>query len=459
MEAKEIINIAFIIYQRNAADSELLIKCLKSIFLPDSYRAEIVTVTGDGGYGMAYNAGMRKSQAKYKFYISENTRIIDSEWIVRVINTFVSNPAVAMIGVSGSKTIASDGVYVRNSKRLGHIKVDGIDLIWSKCPEGKYENALAIDSGCFATQYDISIDEKYSDEFLIGAVKAFDFRRRNLLSVVIGSSKCPIEYLKKDILVDGGELRRFKHDYLCNLKSLDLRRCACCGSVIEDYMPLRLYYTFENIKYDVPYREGEMCNVRHYQCPVCNASDRDRAYALWMRRNINSETTMRVLDVAPSGPLSAFIKREFPKSDYKSADLFMEGVDYKIDVMNMDAIQTASVDFFISSHVLEHVVDDIKAMSEFKRILNLKGCGIMVVPIVLGQEDIDEDPNCDNIAERWRRFGQNDHVRSYSHDGFVSRLKSVGLVVEEYGKEYFGDKEMYENALSDTSIVYVVRPA
>jgi hypothetical protein len=32
--------------------------------------------------------------------------------------------------------------------------------------------------------------------------------------------------------------------------------------------------------------------------------------------------------------------------------------------------------------------------------------GILVVPIVLSIDEIDEDPSVTDVAERWRRFGQ-----------------------------------------------------
>ena len=105
---------------------------------------------------------------------------------------------------------------------------------------------------------------------------------------------------------------------------------------------------------------------------------------------------------------------------------------------------------------MEHVNDDIKAMKEFVRILKPGGGGIMVVPIVIGLKTIDEDPNCTDIGERWRRFGQDDHIRKYSHDGFVERLRSVGFLVKEYGKEFFSNEDAYANALKDTMTVYVV---
>ena len=176
-----------------------------------------------------------------------------------------------------------------------------------------------------------------------------------------------------------------------------------------------------------------------------------------MKKILDANKKIRILDIAPRACLSDFVKKNFPLADYKTADLFMPDADYKLDIMDMKEISSGSIDFFICSHVLEHVADDIKAMRELKRILAKGGCGIVVVPLDLTKTEIDEDTTCTDIAERWRRFGQDDHVRAYSKAGFLQRLKSVGFTVEEYGKEFFGEKLMTENGLIESSVVYVVR--
>ena len=124
--------------------------------------------------------------------------------------------------------------------------------------------------------------------------------------------------------------------------------------------------------------------------------------------------------------------------------------------MDMKEIPSGSIDFFICSHVLEHVRDDIQAMRELKRILRPDGKGILVVPIDLDADSFDEDPDCEDIGERWRRFGQDDHVRRYTRETYLERLCSVGFHVTEIQKDYFGERSMRENDLLDTSTVYIV---
>jgi len=113
-------------------------------------------------------------------------------------------------------------------------------------------------------------------------------------------------------------------------------------------------------------------------------------------------------------------------------------------------------DFFICSHVLEHVQDDHKALSELYRILKPGGFGILMVPIILGLEKIAEDPFETDESERWRRFGQHDHVRVYSKEGFLKRARDAGFFIYQYGKEHFGERIFDQNGIANQSILYVV---
>jgi SAM-dependent methyltransferase len=148
--------------------------------------------------------------------------------------------------------------------------------------------------------------------------------------------------------------------------------------------------------------------------------------------------------------------REF---SYRTADLFMDAADDRVDITDMKVYPDASVDFFICSHVLEHVADDRKALGELRRILKPGGRGILVVPIVLTIDEIDEDPSVTDPAERWRRFGQGDHVRLYSKSGFLARVREAGFDVHQLGREHFGGETFERHGITEQSVLYVVEKA
>ena len=234
--------------------------------------------------------------------------------------------------------------------------------------------------------------------------------------------------------------------------------CACCGNEIKNYLPIDAGYMDTLKKFGVDFNFNyEMLNLREYSCPICYSADRERAIALVMKKILPADKKINILDIAPRQSITDFVKKNFPLANYKTADLFMENVDYQIDICDMKEIASGSIDFFICSHILEHVADDIKAMQELKRILSNDGCGIVIVPLNLNQLEFDEDPNCTDVGERWRRFLQDDHVRAYTKKVFLQRLESVGFTVEQYDKNFFGKDLMTENGLIENSVVYVVR--
>ena len=78
-----------------------------------------------------------------------------------------------------------------------------------------------------------------------------------------------------------------------------------------------------------------------------------------------------------------------------------------------------------------------------------------MVPIILTIDQIDEDPNVTDVAERWRRFAQDDHVRLYSKAGFIKRVKSAGFRVKQLGIEYFGVSAFKQYGITRKSVLYI----
>ncbi|MEJ7737935.1 MAG: methyltransferase domain-containing protein [Chitinophagaceae bacterium] len=237
------------------------------------------------------------------------------------------------------------------------------------------------------------------------------------------------------------------------------RFCNVCNHRFAGrFIPLPSFYIDNLKKYNCPYTydDSETLSYNEYSCPRCGASDRDRLYALFIDRNITGSRQYNLLDIAPAPALSTFLKNK-PNITYRSADLLNEQVDDQgLDIMDMKIYEDNSFDIFICSHVLEHVYDDRQAMRELLRVLKPEGFGIAMVPIVTTISEIEEDPDLQDVAERWRRFGQDDHVRVYSKQGYKDRLKESGFLVKEYGLEHFGRKVFTEHGIAFKSRLYIV---
>ncbi len=235
--------------------------------------------------------------------------------------------------------------------------------------------------------------------------------------------------------------------------------CPICNKRVAKFIPLPDLYIKNMEKYGYPYSldDAETLNWSAYSCPHCYASDRDRLYALYVTKRLmeSGATDISMLEIAPSRPLSEMLNKT-GKISLRTADLMMDAVDDRVDITDMNCYAEGAFDAFICSHVLEHVQDDLKALRELFRILKPGGWGILMAPIILALDKTDEDPLLEDKGERWRRFGQDDHVRIYSRSGFVERAEAVGFVVKQYGQKYFGADAFGKHGISDKSVLYVV---
>lgn len=235
--------------------------------------------------------------------------------------------------------------------------------------------------------------------------------------------------------------------------------CPTCDSRQIAFSPLPDFYREKAIRHGyVHFGKGEMTAIETYLCADCGASDRERLYSLWIDQQVEKgffSKNTRVIHFAPEAVLSSKLK-SLNIFDYKTADLMMGNVDYKVDIMNMQ-FEDESFDLFICSHVLEHVDSDDQAIKELYRITSPGGCGILMAPIIVGLERTLEDPEIKEEADRWKHYGQYDHVRLYAHNDYVNKLCKHNFRVEELGKAHFGEDVFISLGLKPTSILYVVR--
>ena len=163
-------------------------------------------------------------------------------------------------------------------------------------------------------------------------------------------------------------------------------------------------------------------------CPHCGSLERHRLLWLFMARKTDIFDGMQksILHVAPEPCIELKLKQRFMHSCYITADLFNPKAMVRMDITDIN-YSDDYFDVILCNHVLEHVIDDRKAMREFHRILKNKGWAILLVPIT--SETTIEDPSVIDPKERFRMFGQEDHVRQYGLD-YVDRLIESGFSVE-----------------------------
>jgi SAM-dependent methyltransferase len=161
------------------------------------------------------------------------------------------------------------------------------------------------------------------------------------------------------------------------------RYCPCCG--------------WEGRRFG-PYFAGGYTSLDGV-CPECGSHPRHRGHLYYYRdKQKLFEKRGRLLYFAPEESILPHLS--------KAPGLMIETNDYgknrncnhSYDIMNIDA-DDGTFDYIICHRVIEHVVDDRKAMRELYRILKPGGIAIISVPITRARQKTLEygspNPLCD----------------------------------------------------------------
>jgi SAM-dependent methyltransferase len=189
-------------------------------------------------------------------------------------------------------------------------------------------------------------------------------------------------------------------------------------------------------------------------CPSCLSLERHRLIWLYLERDTDFfKKKLNVLHIAPE---PCFMKR-FEKQhgeNYITADIESPLAKVKMDIHDIP-FRENTFDAVLCNHVLEHVNDDIKAMSEICRVLKPGGWAIMQIPFFSPvPETTFEDAAITNPREREKIFGQNDHVRKYGKD-YPKRIERAGLkAVEDQFVTRLSEEERKKFGLSKGEILY-----
>ncbi len=236
--------------------------------------------------------------------------------------------------------------------------------------------------------------------------------------------------------------------------------CPICENHLSHFNRLPDHYIEMMDKYGYIHSlfNAETLNYLKYACPICGASDRNRLCVLYLKGKLElSEKTgkpVELLDIAPDTNLHGWLKK-VPSVHHRSMDLYMSGVDDKLDITDMSAYEKDKFDVILCSHVLEHVEDDIKAMGELYRVLKPGGFAIVMVPILLTLDEDLQNSKWVSESDRWKYYGQGDHVRMYSKKGFVSKLEQRGFRVKQLGEDHFGAEVFEKHGIHRRSVLYV----
>ncbi|HDR5116798.1 TPA: methyltransferase domain-containing protein, partial [Bacillus anthracis] len=265
-------------------------------------------------------------------------------------------------------------------------------------------------------------------------------------------------FILKDAVRSGGLNQIYNEKIKIGLNKLvthifekEICYCQYCNQGFGEFSPWPAHYDF--LKY-----QFEMWNKYTGICPVCYSMDRERLY----RAYIETETDLlsenyTMLHIAPEVKVREWLN-QYKNITYVCGDLEpKDSVMEEIDITRI-AYENNTFDVILCSHVLEHIIDDEKAMRELYRVLKPNGWGIIQVPIVMNVDYIIENKSIVSPILRKIAFGQEDHVRIYNRSGFIQRLTDAGFKVELYNiAEKQGMKIARKFGLSKTDMLYIVR--
>lgn len=183
-------------------------------------------------------------------------------------------------------------------------------------------------------------------------------------------------------------------------------------------------------------------------CPVCLSFAQHRF--VFFHLATEDLRHKKVLHFAPEFSLQTYLKR--CGCDYYDADLNGK-CTYTCDICKLP-FENESFDYIVCNHVLEHIPEDVKAISELFRVLKPAGKAFISVPVYNRYLEVPAR----SPEERIRLYHQNDHVRNYDLDTVTERLQSAGFKVnvkstqqlpESFARLYFKVDWQWKDEVQD----------
>jgi SAM-dependent methyltransferase len=224
-----------------------------------------------------------------------------------------------------------------------------------------------------------------------------------------------------------------------------------------------------------------LCNVCRWQgtafdgpdhvelslCPACGANGRDRFLHWCLAERVELNAGLRVIECSPrmgAGYRNAMSSWFFYRtSDY---DLRIHRGNVQLDLQDID-LPDACLDVMLCAHVLEHVPDTEKALSELRRVMAPGGHVLLQVPVLQTKTAPPNEPEFhgDSTPVFWR-FGFDLTARLREH-GFRADLlctESLARAVQTGHNPWdtwsgeFDVPAMLEGAIADDLVVVAGEP-
>ncbi|MCG8309694.1 MAG: class I SAM-dependent methyltransferase [Cytophagales bacterium] len=199
---------------------------------------------------------------------------------------------------------------------------------------------------------------------------------------------------------------------------------------------ISIFYSGDNVECPIngkTYRKflpyGRLKSRPNALCPSSLSLERHRLLWLFLKNRTDFfSEQIKLLHIAPELCFMDVFEK-MKNIEYVTGDLESPWAKVKMDVLDIP-FQESSFDVVFCNHVMEHVENDIRAMSEINRVLKPGGWAIIQSPVYSYLAKTLEDPSVTSPRERERIYGQDDHMRKYGKD-YGNRLRKAGFKVTE----------------------------
>jgi SAM-dependent methyltransferase len=203
--------------------------------------------------------------------------------------------------------------------------------------------------------------------------------------------------------------------------------CNCCGASYTRFIPD--YPSVENVS-AINSNEVIAGYGENILCPNCLSTARERLIIALLKEEFKI-AGKKILHFSPEKNIYNFLKTNNEIITADIEPLFYKSIDGKIK--DEDATRLSfndnSFDVVIGNHILEHIPDDTKAITEIYRVLKPGGRAILQIPYSTKISGTIEEPEINDAKKQSAMFGQKDHVRIYQLQNYVERLQSRGFKV------------------------------
>lgn len=215
-----------------------------------------------------------------------------------------------------------------------------------------------------------------------------------------------------------------------------VRECPICGWYGEEFLPRNLNFSHDDSRQI----------HRDNKCPKCSSGPRHRSAWLTMHMlNLTGENK-DVLHVAPEPFLVDLFRKNSKR--YIAIDKYIDNRFGNIQVKEMDLTELTfldnNFDFIYCAHVLEHIPDDIKAISELYRVLKPGGTAVLSVPIYPIEKTADLYPLSPDGMGHVHQPGK-DYFKRYINAGFL-----IDII---YPEDFFNMEKYSLRAIWDPIVI------